>query len=629
MSLLVIAPYPDLLQQAQEVAAQHSSEIIVVQGDLENGLKRAMQITESHDIDLIISRGGTASLLKKQLNKIVIEIRVTGYDLLRAIYPHFIANKRIALVGYENIIYGVRSISDILDAYLGIFTITQSIDVESVIEKAIRWGTDIIIGDAVSIGLGRKKGIEVQLIKSGKEAIENAVQEALQLREQMIEKIATLQRMDSIIEHSENGIIYIDSNREIKQVNSVATKCLQKSAEQLLNKKIDQTCLHETIKQCLSQRNSGDKGTVVKLGAKTAYIETVGLQVGDKNEGTIAFIQDIGKIQKLEAQIRRELSNKGLRAHYSFDKMITSDPANKLIIEKAKQYSLTDSTILLLGETGTGKEFFAQSIHNFSPRKNGPFVAVNCAALPDTLLESELFGYTEGAFTGANKGGKQGLFEMAHLGTIFLDEINEMNIQLQARFLRVLQEKEIMRVGDNKVISVDVRVIAASNKNLYKEVISGKFRSDLYYRIKVLDIGVLALRDKPQDIYPLFKYFIHHFSEKYGYTLPHFPKDFTDQLTLYPWPGNIRELKNFSEKFVILSSVNNSPQKLVDELFVHDESLKNSSTETGAKDLKAVEQDYIQSVLERVNYNMSKAAAILGINRSTLRRRLNEDSERE
>ena len=628
MSLLLIAPYPDLYERAAEVTAESYENTIVEQGDLQIGLQKAIEIIDSNDVDVVISRGGTASLLKQHLHKIVIEIRVTGYDLLRAIYPHYRQTKKIAVVGYENIINGARSISSIIDASIGVFTIDQNNNVEDVVNNAVQWGADIIIGDVVSTQLGREKGVEVELILSGREAILDALQEAEQIHEQLVERAATMQRLNSIIEHSDNGIVYIDSEGVIKQINKAALDCLQKSSGQLLNRKIEDTPLPEKIKKNFLFKNKGETLSVVQLGSKTIYVEATEISVGSKSEGRIAFFQDTGKIQRLEAQIRKELSEKGLQARYTFEGMISNDPINLMTIAKAKQCSITDSTILLLGETGTGKEFFAQSIHNHSLRKDGPFVAVNCAALPDTLLESELFGYAEGAFTGANRGGKQGLFEMAHLGTIFLDEINEMSYPLQARFLRVLQEKEIMRVGDDKVISVDVRVIAATNKNLYKEVLEGRFRSDLFYRIKVLDIEVVSLRRRPKDIIPLFDYFIAFFCEKYGYSTPDYNRSFLEKLKEYRWPGNIRELKNFAEKFVILSSVNTSQENLIDELISNRENaiLDETGTQRGIekkKKLQEVEIEHINHVLSDVNYNISEAARILGINRGTLRRKIN------
>ena len=245
------------------------------------------------------------------------------------------------------------------------------------------------------------------------------------------------------------------------------------------------------------------------MGDKDYIVEVYSLQSDIFHSSTIVFLQSTGAIRNKDVLIRKQMIHRGLTAASTFNSIFTKNTRFKKTIEKAQIYSKTISTILLLGETGAGKEIFAQSIHNASSRRDGPFVGVNCAALPDSLLESELFGYAEGAFTGARKGGKPGLFEIAHEGTIFLDEVNDMSKNVQARLLRVLQEKQVMRVGDNKIFDVDVRIIAASNKDLALEAEAGRFRIDLFYRLKVLDIencpAAVPDRGHPSSVYAFFK----------------------------------------------------------------------------------------------------------------------------
>lgn len=212
-------------------------------------------------------------------------------------------------------------------------------------------------------------------------------------------------------------------------------------------------------------------------------------------------------------------------------------------IRRARLFSRSDKTVLIQGESGTGKELVAQSIHNASSRRNKPFVAVNCAALPESLLESELFGYERGAFTGARQSGKKGLFEQANGGTIFLDEIGDMPLALQSRLLRVLQEKQVMRVGADSIIDIDVRVIAATNQNLMAKMEEGIFRSDLYYRLNVLPCHIASLRDRREDIVPLFLNFIGQKS---------IPNDLAARLKSYDWPGNVRELENTAEYYTMM-----------------------------------------------------------------------------
>ena len=222
------------------------------------------------------------------------------------------------------------------------------------------------------------------------------------------------------------------------------------------------------------------------------------------------------------------------------------------MVDKARRFSLVQSSILITGETGTGKELFAHSIHAASPRASEPFVAVNCAALPGNLLESELFGYVEGAFSGAVRGGKAGLFEIADRGTIFLDEIGEIPLDVQSKLLRVLQEKEIRRLGDTRMRHVDVRIIAATNVDIRKKVRDGAFRSDLYYRLSILDLQLAPLRERGNDILLLSDVFLSRYAEKEGRRKPSLSSEAEELLLSYPWPGNIRELRNICEKIIVL-----------------------------------------------------------------------------
>ena len=264
--------------------------------------------------------------------------------------------------------------------------------------------------------------------------------------------------------------------------------------------------------------------------------------------GYMIVFDDIATLQQTEQKIRKKISRKPLTANYTFDDIIGSSESIQQTILQAKKYSQSNASVLIQGESGTGKELFAQSIHQSSNRSFNSFVALNCAAIPESLLDSELFGYEEGSFTGAQKGGKPGRFELAHGGTIFLDEISELPLHLQTRLLRVLQEKEIMRIGGDQVVPVDVRIIAASNKDLLECVKDGTFREDLYYRLNVLQLFIPPLRQRKKDIIELFRYFIRK-EERLNQAL-------SDQDLLIfeqnDWKGNIRELENFAERFIVL-----------------------------------------------------------------------------
>jgi DNA-binding NtrC family response regulator len=337
------------------------------------------------------------------------------------------------------------------------------------------------------------------------------------------------------------------------------------------------------------------------------------LTKGDHQEKIIPLLAKASEKALLQQKIfRLELQ---LQKKFGFDSILGS---NKLIlnsIELAKKVAATDTTVLLLGETGTGKEVLAQAIHFESPRKSKPFIALNCSAFPKDLLESELFGHAEGAFTGATRA-KKGIIEEAHEGTLFLDEIGEMNIDLQAKLLRVLETGEFYRVGETRAKHMNARIIAATNKNLEKESEEGNFRKDLFYRLSVFIITLPPLRDRVEDIEVLAKYFVRQFSLKTNKRELEVSKSFLKTLERHPWKGNIRELKNVIERSVILAD-----DTLVESILPPDFLLEEGSN---ALDLASVEKNHINKVLTHTNGNKTKAAKILNIGLTTLYQKIKD-----
>lgn len=312
------------------------------------------------------------------------------------------------------------------------------------------------------------------------------------------------------------------------------------------------------------------------------------------------------KIQNLESKLHEK---------FGFSNILGQSKALKQAVDLARKVSCTDTNVLLLGETGTGKEVFAQAIHYESPRKTKSFVALNCSAFAKDLLENELFGHVEGAYTGANKA-KKGYIEEAHEGTLFLDELGEMNIELQAKLLRVLETGEFYRVGDSKARHVNVRFIAATNRNLEQESESGKFRSDLFYRLSVFTVSLPSLRERKDDI-PLFvEHFVKQFALKTNKPTPKVSKEFLKALQNHPWKGNIRELKNVIERSVILSD-NELDVSLLPPDFSVDE-------ETNAHSLADVEKRHIKKILTYADGNKTQAAKLLGIGLTTLYQKIKD-----
>ena len=336
---------------------------------------------------------------------------------------------------------------------------------------------------------------------------------------------------------------------------------------------------------------------------------------GDEDNKIIPLLDRA--IEKVRLKKRIELLERSVGEKFNFDAITGESDAIKNAKDVASRVAQTDTPALILGETGTGKELFAQAIHYSGSRNKHPFVAVNCSAISKELLESEMFGYKAGAFTGANKN-KKGLFEEAHLGTLFLDEIGELDLTLQAKFLRVLETNDFIKPGDTKPTKVDVRIIAATNRSLAEEIERGNFRSDLFYRISVVTLKLPALRERKEDLVVLAEYFIQHFSKKMGKNIKNVSKSFWDSIKQYYFPGNIRELRNVIERALILSDGAILNEKSLPKEFFENE---NSSLDKSLV-LDDVEKIHILRVLDSVNGNKTKTAEILGIGLTTLYRKL-------
>ncbi|HJB31951.1 MAG TPA: sigma 54-interacting transcriptional regulator [Candidatus Oscillibacter excrementavium] len=353
---------------------------------------------------------------------------------------------------------------------------------------------------------------------------------------------------EGIVGVNERGEVFA-SNHKLEEITGIpGARALQRPAAEVYP--------FVPFARCLAER-APQPAQVVSANGVNMNVAVAPVLRGGACIGAFATVQRFSDAENRQNELRSQLLHKGYRAKYTFDDVVGQSPAIRRCITILKKMSLTQLPVLLIGETGTGKELFAHAVHNASPRANGPFVAINCAAMPENLLESELFGYEEGAFTGARKGGKPGLFEFAHKGTLFLDEVEGMSTALQCKLLRVLQEREIMRVGGNRIVSVDVRIVAATNENLDKMVEEGTFRRDLYYRLNTLPVLIPPLREREGDLLLL----IDHFRKGIGASFTLSP-ELERLLLTHQWRGNIRELRNVVEYFSYTGSPVVGPEEL-------------------------------------------------------------------
>jgi len=432
-----------------------------------------------------------------------------------------------------------------------------------------------------------------------------------------------LQRLnENIFNYSFEGIVTIDKNQNIISYNNAAKNILlgENKDENIIDRLNNTIQSFFTKEMVLSDKTYTDE--IINVGSKNLSINSIPILIKGEKCGKVIIFQDTTRIQKLENKIRKKIYERGHIAKYTFDDIIGQSPIIQECKRIAKEYSNVNSNILITGETGTGKELFAQSIHNNSPLSKGPFVAVNCAAIPNNLLESELFGYVSGAFTGASKSGKMGLFELAHKGTIFLDEISEVNFALQGRLLRVIQEKEIVKIGDDKITPVDVRIISASNRNLSEIVNSGGFRQDLYYRLDVLSIRLPSLNERREDIPLLAQHFIKKFKKQFSKPDLVIDENVLFTLSEYNWIGNIRQLRNICERLVVFYcgktiTMADIPTIIAGRL-THSDILKNEDT---FKDrISYIKQNEILKLFKKYRGDKNKVSQDLGVSIATLYR---------
>ncbi|MGD8846575.1 MAG: sigma 54-interacting transcriptional regulator, partial [Desulfobacteraceae bacterium] len=387
--------------------------------------------------------------------------------------------------------------------------------------------------------MAKKYGIPFTVIESSPESMQQAAQEAKNIASAKQREKTKGNLFRVVLDYAYDGIISVDAEGEITIFNPVAERVTRIASSAAVGRNIEAVWPDLELHKVLGAGKQ-DLAQLLTINNEQVVCNKVPIHVNDKVVGAVINFQDVTKLQQMEAKVRRRLFATGHVANLSFDDIIGTSALLQKSVALSRDFAGTDSAILILGETGTGKEVFSQSIHNGSSRSQGPFVALNCAALPEQILESELFGYVGGAFTGASQAGKAGLFEIAHGGTLFLDEIAEMTSMTQGKLLRVLQEKQVMRLGSDRLTPVDVRIIAATNRPLKGLVDENRFRADLYYRLNVLQLKLYPLRDRIEDVTALARFFLDKHAARMNRKLE-FTSKALKELTKYSWPGNIRE----------------------------------------------------------------------------------------
>lgn len=614
--ILLIAPVHEIYEKSLKIIKDRGyRNIEVVPGSMWEGVKIAKEAVK-RGVRIIVARGGTYKLIKENVDIPLVEIKVTASDLIESLEKVKDIEGTVGVVGYNNVVDGFDILSKVIKANIEKFELKQDSDIYSIVENNARRGIKIYIGDSNLAPIIDKLNCNGIIISSTEESILNAIQEARRIRDAIRIEKHRIKKMEMITDFVHDAVIAIDEHENITLFNGTAEQLFKLNKKDVIGKKIrkviNETTLHEQL-----IKPEVVVGNIQNINECIVATNQVPIVVDGEIKGAVATFQDITELQNVEYKIRRKLSESGFEAKYKFKDIIHSSDKIKECIEIAKKYSEYDSPVLITGESGVGKELFCQSMHNHSDRRKGPFIAINCAAIAPTLIESEFFGYEEGAFTGASRKGKIGVFELAHKGTLFLDEISEIPLELQGRLLRVLQEKQVMRIGGNKVIPIDVKIICSSNRDLKAMMRENLFRKDLYFRISILNLYIPSLRERQEDIIKLAEYFVVKYSVKHNKSIMKIDEDIKRALLSYNYEGNIRELEGIIEKSVVIDSF----KWLINESKVDTTNINNNSEYI---DLRTYEKRYIKSVYDGTDRNIKRTCDILKIDRSTLWRKLKE-----
>ncbi|WP_312561842.1 sigma 54-interacting transcriptional regulator [Anaerospora sp.] len=627
----IISPSSTLTQLIRKKIEERGLAFAIRQASQEDALDAAKELI-AKGISVIISRGNTARVLRSRLNIPIVDVQHTFFDCYSSYQKARRISDKIAFLatseGYMNIL--TKSKPFLTDAL--VFPINPLLGTEATekkLDELAALGIEVAIGGLSLEKAVMKRNIQYIMTTADQDAIQDAIHAALhflKIEEEKIRKGLELQSRyeltRAILNCVSEGIISIDHKGIVTNMNAEVNRYFETLR---YGQPIDSVIKKSYFSDVLT-KGEPIRGALLSTGKHSLIISIDPIKLDQNVIGAVMTLQKQTEIQNIEHKMRRVLAQKH-SADKTFADIVGSSPAIQAAKKLALKFAAVDSTVMIVGGTGTGKEMFAQSIHNASGRKQAPFVAINCAAFPPSVLESELFGYVKGAFTGALSEGKPGIFELAHKGTIFLDEISETPLDVQLKLLRVIQERKVIRIGDDKVTPVDIRIITASNKNLNDLVQQGVFREDFFYRLCVLKLRLPTLNERREDISELTRCFL----KNANLQLCDITEEALELLASCEWSGNIRQLSNIVERLAVMCDNGIIDKKLV--LEVADDitipsgdnlpEILAAATDSGS----VTEKEFIYQILYRMNGNKAAAAKQLGISTTTLWRKMKRITE--
>lgn len=621
------------------------AQITHVSASFADAVRTVRALDVKRPIDALVVAGASGAHVREQVEIPVAMVEVRGLGLLEALMTAkqqtTSDRPRVGLVSFDAPSPQLMQFDALFGLGVAQFVYHGAEDAAACVQQLRAANVGAVVAPGLVADLAQQAGIPSVLLYS-EAAVRQALNEALLLARHRMAERDRNQWLETVLGELQDGVVAIDAQGRIRALNARMASLLGGPVEALHGRMLAE--VSPVLMQGHSQNLQEGTEDVVQLAMRTLVLRRAPLMENGAVAGALLVCRDPAVIQRADRHLRANQRQRGAGVRWSIDDFQGHGACAHRIRELAHRYAASDATVLVQGESGTGKELMAQGIHRASRRAAQPFLAVNCAALAESLLESELFGYDEGAFTGARRGGKTGLIEAAHTGTLFLDEIGDMPLALQSRLLRVLQEREVMRVGSTTPVPVDVRVIAATHADLADLVDRGLFRRDLYYRLAVLRMGMPSLRERGQaDVATLAHAMLgRHAGDTSHQVQPLRLERLLDELLAlsegYGWPGNVRELDNWIERLVACGPYLDSEdgatrrQRLL-EVFCECAAASRSREEDEAplqqqarlRDTRQqAERDRVREVLESVQGDQKRACEILGISRATLWRRLKQ-----
>jgi propionate catabolism operon transcriptional regulator len=624
---------PSRLAVEVDAAAQPYAafaDVSVVDRAFDASLEFARHIERSGGADVLVCAGATGAYLRKNLTRPVVLMRPNGVDLLRALAAGRRLADRVGVLNYRDVNDELQAIEGALDVHVRQGTYTTLAEAEARVRELAAAGCSVVIGSSMVTEIAEGAGL-IGLLSLGAQAVRHALDDALALHRSARAETARRRRLDTILEHLRDGVLAVNARGLVQSMNPAMAALLGVEPGAALGRDIDDVLPRSGLREVLK---SGHAVTdrMLEIGRRSVLADLTPLAEDGALEGALLTVQEAEAVQRADRHIRVQARRRRFVARHALTDIVGDCPAMRQATALAGRYAQSASTVLVSGESGTGKELIAQGIHNASGRRTRPFVAINCGAFPETLLESELFGYEEGAFSGARRGGKPGLVEAAHTGTLFLDEIGDMPLPLQTRLLRVLQEREVLRLGGTEPTPVDVRVIAATHRELQQEVREGRFRTDLFYRINILRVHLPPLRERGDDVEALARCILAGLERSAQGRGAALLTQLLPHLRTHAWPGNVRELENMLERALLwwndqepaaLAQPSAGLAAVLPELFE-----AGAPADAAPPDMrglsKAVEIAYARQTVAECGGNLHRAADRLGVSRSTLWRRLRQ-----